>query len=355
MAKKKKLARGVAVVGGGLTKLGLFPDRNSKDFFIEAYTEMMGSVDKGVDPKEIEAIYVGNFTNDFFVNQAHWAPIIADLVGHVPKPVTRTEGACASSALAFREGVLAIASGLYDIVLVGGFEQMSKRTTEEVAEGLAMAASPYEVGAGFTFPGVFGTMATAYFEKYHTNRETLFNVTIKSHNNAPLNPKSQFPMTIRDFMNMRIDKAKKKGEPVPNWTDEKAFLRDTKVNPPIAWPMHLFDCCPISDGAACLLLVSEDLAKKFTDDPIYVAGTGQGSGYSLHAKSDLTTFEATRFAAQEAYAMSGFTPRDIQFAEVHDCFSIAEVVHTEDLGFFKPGEGHNAIADGATRLDGPIP
>ena len=355
MSKKKGLARGVAVVGGGLTKLGLFPERNSKDFFAEAYTEMLGSVDKGLDPREIEAIYVGNFTNDFFVNQSHWAPIIADLLGHVPKPVTRTEGACASSALAFREGVLAIASGLYDIVLVGGFEQMSKRTTEEVAEGLAMAASPYEVGAGFTFPGVFGTMATAYFEKYHTNRETLFNVTIKSHNNAPLNPKSQFPMTIRDFMNLRIDKAKKKGEPVPDWADEKAFLRDTKVNPPIAWPMHLFDCCPISDGAACLLLVAEEIAKQFTDDPIYMAGMGQGSGYSLHAKSDLTTFEATRFAAQQAYEMSGVSPKDIQFAEVHDCFSIAEVVHTEDLGFFKPGEGHKAIADGATRLDGPIP
>jgi acetyl-CoA C-acetyltransferase len=355
MSRRKKLSRQVAIVGGGLTKLGLFPDRNSKDFFAEAYSEMMGSVDKGIDPKEIEAIYVGNFTNDFFVNQSHWAPIISDLLGHVPKPVTRTEGACASSALAFREGILAIASGLYDVVLVGGFEQMSKRTTEEVAEGLAMAASPYEVAAGFTFPGVFGTMATAYFEKYRTNRETLFNVTIKSHNNAPLNPKSQFPMTIRDFMNMRIDKARKKGEPVPDWMDEKSFLRDTKVNPPVAWPMHLFDCCPISDGAACLLLVSEDIAKKFTEDPIYVAGTGQGSGYSLHAKSDLTSFEATRFAGQQAYDMAGLTPKDIQFAEVHDCFSIAEVVHTEDLGFFKPGEGHKAIADGATRLDGPIP
>lgn len=355
MRQKKRLARGVAVVGGGLTKLGMFPERNSKDFFAEAYTEMAGSVDKGIDSKDIEAIYIGNFTNDFFVNQSHWAPIISDLLGHVPKPVTRTEGACASSALAFREGVLAIASGLYDIVLVGGFEQMSRRNTEEVAEGLAMAASPYEVAAGFTFPGVFGTMATAYFDKYHTNRETLFNVTIKSHNNAPLNPKSQFPMTIRDFMNMRIDKAKKKGEPVPEWADEKAFLRDTKVNPLIAWPMHLFDCCPISDGAACLLLVAEDIAKKFTDDPIYVAGIGQGSGYSLHAASDLTTFEATRFAAHQAYDMSGFTPKDIQFAEVHDCFSIAEVIHTEDLGFFKPGEGHKAIADGATRLDGPIP
>jgi acetyl-CoA C-acetyltransferase len=355
VAKKRKLGRGVAVVGGGLTKLGLFKDRNSKDFFSEAYTEMVGSIDKGFDPKDIDAIYIGNFTNDFFVNQAHWAPIISDLVGHVPKPVTRTEGACASSALAFREGVFAIASGFYDAVLVGGLEQMSKRTTEEVAEGLAMAASPYEVAAGFTFPGVFGTIATAYFAKYGADREALFNVTIKSHNNAPLNPKAQFPMTIRDFMNARIERCRQKGEPVPNWKDEKDFLRDPVVNPPIAWPMHLFDCCPISDGAACLLLVAEGIAKRFTDNPIYVAGIGQGSGYSLHAKKDLTSFEATRAAAQEAYEMSGLKPEDIQFAEVHDCFSMAEILHMEDLGFYKPGEGYKAVAEGQTRLDGPKP
>jgi acetyl-CoA C-acetyltransferase len=355
MPRKGKLSRGVAVVGGGLTKLGLFKDRNCKDFFAEAFIEMVGSVDKGVDPKEIDAVYVGNYSNDFFVNQAHWGPIISDLIGHVPKPVTRTEAACASSAVAFREGVLAIASGLYDIVLVGGFEQMSRRTTEEVAEGLAMAASPYEVAVGFTFPGVFATMATAYFAKYGTDRESLFNVTIKSHNNAPLNPKAQFPMTILDFMNARIERCRKKGEPIPQWKDEKDFLRDSAANPPVAWPMHLFDCCPISDGAACLLLVAEEIAKNFMDNPIYLAGMGQGSGYSLHAKKDLTTYEATRAAAKEAYDMSGLTPKDIQFSEVHDCFSIAEVVHMEDLGFFKPGEGYKAVAEGLTRLDGPIP
>lgn len=355
MSKRKKLSREVAIVGGGLTKLGLFKDRNCKDFFIEAFTELEESVDKGFDPRDIDAIYIGNFTNDFFVHQAHWGPIISDLLGHVPKPVTRTEGACASSALAFREGVLAIASGLYDIVLVGGIEQMSKRTTEEVAEGLAMASSPYEVAAGFTFPGVFGTIATAYFAKYNTDREALFNVTIKSHNNAPLNPKAQFPMSIRDFMNSKIERCKKKGEPVPEWKDEKDFLRDPIANPPVAWPMHLFDCCPISDGASCLLLVAEEIAKNFTDEPIYVVGIGQGSGYSLHVKKDLTSFEATKYAAKEAYEMAGLTPKDIQFAEVHDCFSIAEIIHMEDLGFFKPGEGHKAVAEGLTRLDGPIP
>ena len=355
MTKRKKLARGVAVVGGGLSKLGLFKDLNSKDFFAEAYLEMLGSVDKGIDPKDIESMYIGNFSNDFFVKQGHWSPIIADLVGHVPKPITRTEGACASSALAFREGVLAIASGLYDVVLVGGVEQMSQRTTEEVAEGLGSAGSPYEVAAGLIFPGVFGIIATSYFAKYKTNRETLFNVTIKSHLNAPLNPKAQFPLTIRDFMNARIEKLRQKGQPLPDWQDEKDFLRDTTVNPAVSWPMHLFDCCPISDGASCLLLVAEDLAKKFTDDPIYVAGIGQGSGYSLHASSNITSFEATRAAAQEAYNMSGFTPDDIQFSEVHDCFSMAEIIHLEDLGFFKPGEGHIATAEGLTRLTGPKP
>lgn len=355
MAKKKKLSRGVAVVGGGLCKLGLFKERNCKDFFAEAYLEMLQSVDKGIDPRDIEAIYIGNFSNDFFVKQAHWGPIIADLVGHVPKPVTRTEGACASSALAFREGVFAIASGFYDIVLVGGIEQMSKRTTEEVTEGLGTAGSPYEVATGFTFPGVFGTIATAYFAKYGANREDLFNVTIKSHHNAPLNPKAQFPMTVRDFMNARIERCRQKGEPIPTWKDEKDFLRDVSVNPPIAWPMHLFDCCPISDGASCLLLVAEEIAKNFTDNPIYVAGIGQGSGYSLHATKDLTSFEATRQAAKEAYEMSGLTPGDVQFAEVHDCFSIAEIIHMEDLGFFKPGEGYKAVAEGLTRLDGPKP
>lgn len=355
MPGKRKLYRGVAVVGGGLSKLGLFKNLNSKDFFTEAYREMIGSVDKGLDPKDIDAIYIGNFTNDFFVNQAHWGPIISDLVGHIPKPVTRTEGACASSALAFREGVFAIASGFYDIVLVGGLEQMSKRTTEEVAEGLSLAGSPYEVAAGYTFPGVFGTIANAYFAKYGADREALFNVTIKSHNNAPLNPKAQLPLTIRDFMNARIERCRQKGEPIPTWKDEKDFLRDPTVNPPVAWPMHLFDCCPISDGASCLLLVAEEIAKRFTYDPIYVAGIGQGSGYSLHATKNLTSFEATQAAAQEAYGMSGFTPNDIQFAEVHDCFSIAEILHVEDLGFFKPGEGYKATAEGLTKIDGPKP
>jgi len=355
MQKKRKLGRGVAVVGAGMSKFGMFSDKDTKDLFVEAYKEMLSSVDKGLDPNDIDALYVGNFANDFFVHQSHWGPIVSDLIGMTPKPATRTEGACASSALAFREGVFAIASGFYDVVLVGGVEEMSKCTTETVAEGLALAAVPYEVGAGFTFPGVFGTIATAYFEKYGATRENLMDVTIKSHNNAPLNPKAQFPYTIRDLMDRAVEKAKARGLDQPQWEDEKAFLRDPRANPAIAWPMHLYDCCPISDGASCILLVGEELANNFTDDPLHVIGIGQGSGRGLHAADSLTSFEATRGAAAEAYGMSGLTPEDIQFAEVHDCFSMAEILHIEDLGFFKPGQGYKAVSEGLTALDGPKP
>jgi len=240
-------------------------------------------------------------------------------------------------------------------VLVGGVEEMSKRSTEEVAEGLALATTPYAGRVGFTFPGVFGAVATAYFARYRASREHLMNVTIKSHNNAPLNPKAQFPLSIRDMMNAKSESMKKKGLPAPDWASEKDFLRDPAANPIVAWPMHLFDCCPISDGASAMLLVAEEMAGEFTDEPIYVAGMGQGSGRGFHRSPDLTSFEATRYAAKEAYSMSGLRPEDIQFCEVHDCFSIAEIVHVEDLGFFKPGEGYQAIADGATRLDGAKP
>ena len=355
MKKRRKLSRGVAIVGAGMSRFGMFKDKDSKDLFAEAFKEMLASVDKGVDPEDIDALYLGNFSNDFFTHQSHWGPLIADIIGTVPKPATRTEGACASSALAFREGIFAIASGFYDIVLVGGLEEMSKCTTEEVAEGLALATVPYEGRAGFTFPGVFGAIATAYFAKYGAGREHLMNVTIKSHSNAPLNPKAQFPVTIKDMMTAKIESAQKRQQPIPQWQDEKEFLSDPRANPPVAWPMHLYDCCPISDGASCMLLVGEEIAKNFTDDPIYVAGIGQGSGRGLHACDDLTYFEATRQAAAEAYGMSGLTPEDIQFAEVHDCFSIAELLHIEDLGFFRPGEGYQAVAEGLTRLDGPKP
>jgi acetyl-CoA C-acetyltransferase len=156
-------------------------------------------------------------------------------------------------------------------------------------------------------------------------------------------------------MQAKIDKAAKQGKEIPAWGNEKDFLRDPNSNPVIAWPMNLYDCCPISDGASCMLLVAEEIAKNFTDNPIYLAGLGQGSGRGFCGSESLTSFEATKHAAQEAYRMSGLTPEDIQFCEVHDCFSIAEIIATEDLGFFKPGDGFRAASERLTDLSGVKP
>ena len=355
MVGRRKLGRDVAVVGAGMSGFGMFPEKDSKDLFLEAFAGLRGSIDKGLDPAEIEALYFGNFTNDFFVQQSHWGAILTDALGLVPTPATRTEGACASSGLAFREACFAIASGFYDVVLVGGVEDMSKRPTAEVAEGLSLAAIPYELDAGFNFPGVFGAIASAYFAEHGARREHLADVTIKSHDNAALNPRAQLGKSIRQIMDSKARRAQERGQPTPSWEDERTFLADPSVNPPVAAPLHLFDCCPISDGASCLLLAAADIAGRFTDVPLHVAGIGQGSGRGLQAAEELTSFEATRAAAAEAYAMAGLGPAEVQFAEVHDCFSIAELLHIEDLGFFSPGEGYRAVADGQTRRDGSKP
>ena len=351
-----KLARGVALVGAGMSKFGAFPDKTTRDLFVEAFNAMAKSVDKGLDSSDIEALYVGNFSSDLFEGQGHVAPIMADWVGLVPKPATRVEDACAASGVALREGVIAIASGLYDVVLVGGTEKMTNLPTERVTDTLAAASDAvYEASCGFTFPGLYAAIATAYMAKYGATVETFMKVGVKNHNNGALNPKAQFNKSIRDLMNSRIAKAEQKGEPAPGWNGELDFLKDPKANPVVAWPMRLFDCSPITDGAACLLLVAEDLAKDFCNDPLYIVGTGQGSDHALHEREDMTTILAARTAAKQAYEMSGLTPKDIQIAEVHDCFTIAEIVASEDLGFFTPGQGYKAAEQGVTARDGVKP
>jgi acetyl-CoA C-acetyltransferase len=276
-------------------------------------------------------------------------------VGLIPKPATRIEDACASGGVTIREGAIAIASGIYDIVLVGGVEKMTSLPTEKVTDTLAAASDVlYETPSGLTFPGLYAAMATAYMEKYKTDREPLMKVGIKNHQNGAQNPKAQFNVTISDIMKRKQKKAKEKGIEV-FWRDEMDFLNDPQANPIVAWPLRLFDCSPISDGAACVLLVAEGIAKRFTDNPVYIIGSGQASDCALHGRKDLTTIRAAKVAANQAYQMAGLSPEDIQIAEVHDCFTIAEIIATEDLGFFKPGEGAKAAIDGLTSLEGPKP
>ncbi len=281
---------------------------------------------------------------------------MADWVGLTPRPSTRVEDACASGGVAFRQGIMAVASGMYDIVLVGGIEKMTDLPTAEVTDKLATASDlQYEIPAGFTFPGFYAAMATAYMHQYGAVPEAFMKVGIKNHENGALNDKAQFGSTIRKVMDGKVAKAQSRGYPVPEWADELDFLHDERANPVISWPMRLFDCSPISDGAAALLIVAEELAENFTEDPLYVIGSGQASDAALHDRASLTTLRSAKEASRQAYEMAGVQPDDIKLAEVHDCFTIAEVIATEDLDFFAPGEGHAAAEEGLTARHGPKP
>ena len=354
--KPRQLGRPVSIVGAGMSQFGAFPGKDSRDLFVEAFQDMLDHLDQGMDVQDIECAYVGNYSSDLFEHQGHTAPIIADWLGMTPMPVTRIENACASSSSAMREGIMAIASGLYDIVLVGGMEKMTNLPTEGVTDVLATAADGlYEVPAGLTFPGIFGAIATAHMDRYETNLDHLLKVAIKNHENGALNPKAQFNVTIQSLADRRVARAQQRGLPVPEYKDEMDFLNDPQANPWIAWPLRLYDCAPITDGAACVLLVASELAHNFTDKPVHVIGTGQASGRPLHDADELTSLSAAKIAASRAYEMAGVTPDDIQLAEVHDCFTIAEIVAAEDLGFFSPGEGPRAVDEGRTSLTGDKP
>lgn len=356
MKTYKSLPRGVALAGAGMCKFGAFPEKASRDLFVEGFKDLSASIDKGLDPEVIETIYIGNYSSDLFERQGHTAPIMADAIGLVPRPAVRIEDACASGGAALRQGVMAIASGMYDVVLVGGVEKMTALPTTEVTDTLATAADTlFETPAGFTFPGFYAAMATAYMHKYGMQPEHLMNVAIKNHDNGALNPNAQFNVSIPDWIEMRKAAAITKGKPAPAWQDVWEFLHDDAANPMIAWPLRLFDCSPITDGAAALLLVAAEIVKDFTDSPVHIIGSGQASDYPLHDRADLASIAGARRAAQVAYDMAGVNPGDIRIAEVHDCFTIAEIIATEDLGFFPPGDGYKMAEDGVTARDGAKP
>ena len=352
----RKLGRGVALVGAGMSKFGSFPGKSSRDLFVDAFQEMLGSVDKGFDAKDIEALFIGNFSSDLFENQGHIAPIMADWVGLTPRPATRIEDACASGGAALRQGLIAVASGLYDIVLVGGVEKMTDLPIERVTDTLATAADAlYEVPAGFTFPGLYAAMATAYMAEYGANTDVFLKVGYKNHENGALNDKAQFGQRIASIMEARKASAVKKGLPVPTWANEMEFLKDDRANPIIAWPMRLYDCSPVSDGAAAVLLVSEEIARRFTDKPLHLIGSGQASDGAIHSRPTMTSLPSAKHAAGMAYEMAGVKPGDIKVAEVHDCFTVAEIIASEDLGFFEAGQGWQAVEEGKTARAGVRP
>jgi acetyl-CoA C-acetyltransferase len=320
----------VSIVSAGLSKFGKLEGLYGREIFAEAAKEAFDRC-PNLDPKkDIKALFLGHM-GESYEHQGHTGATAADWAGLLHIPATRTETACASSGAALRTGIFAVLSGLYDTVMVGGVEKMTHRTTPEVTEFLAMASDfPFEQWHGITFPGLYALMATAHMYKYGTTEEQLAMVAVKNHHNGFLNPKAHMQKEV---------------------TLEKAL--SSRV---IAWPLKLYDCSLITDGGSCVIITKPEIAKKYTDTPIQIIGSGQASdSIGMYERESLTSLIAAKIAARQAYEMAGVKPEDVDVAEVHDCFTIAEIIGYEDLGFCKQGEGGRLVESGETKLDGKLP
>jgi acetyl-CoA C-acetyltransferase len=312
----------VAVIGFGMTKFGELWNKSIRDIFVEA---SLGAIDNAsVD--HIDSIYVGAMSSGIFVGQEHLGAVMSDYLGMNPVPATRVESACASGGISFRQAYLDVASGNSEIVLAAGVEKMNDGA--DVTATLATAADQeYEVFNGVTFPGLYAMIANAHMNEYNTTREQLAAVAVKNHANGSNNPNAQFRniITIDQVLNSTL----------------------------VADPLRLLDCSPVTDGGAAVILCSMDIAKKFTDTPVKVVVSTQASDtISLYQRETFTTLKSVTKAAEKAYKQANLKPENIDLAEVHDCFTISEIVVSEDLGFFEKGCGGPAVEEGKTSLVG---
>jgi acetyl-CoA C-acetyltransferase len=321
--------RPVAVIGAGKTRFGAFPDRDLRSLAVEAGEKCLQN--GHVKPSQVEAFYLGNFAGPSFTGQNHLAPYISTALGIHEVPATRFEAACASSGSAFFHAVSGVGSGLYDLVMVVGVEKMTSQPTPRVTEILASAGDcSGEIRAGSTFPSLFAMIARRHMHDFGTKREHLAAVAVKNHANGALNPDAHLRKVIT--------------------------LEQALAGKPVADPLNLYDCSLISDGAAAVIVTAADRARDFSDKPVRVLGIAQASDYlALDQKADITTFPAVKAASRKAYKMAGVEPADIEFGELHDCFTIAEIIALEDLGFVPRGQGGPCSAAGYTARSGAKP
>ena len=318
----------VGVLGIGITKFGELWEEGLRDLLLDAQLRALN--DAKIDVKQIDALYTGNMCADSLSGQLHIGAMAAENL-NIDKPSVRVEGACASGSLALRQGVHAIASGDADIVMVSGVEKMTDVSTEQVTTAL-MGAGDEELEGfnGLTFPALYALLAKAYMHKYPSlTRELLAEVSVKNHFHGARNPYAQFQSEI---------------------------TLDTVINSTmVADPLTLFDCSPITDGAASIILASEKTAKKLGTE-VYVTGSGLANdSLSLARRKSLTRLDAGFAAAERAYKQAGISAKDVNFAEVHDCFSIAEIYAVEALGFAKEGEAYKLYKDRQTYFDAKHP
>lgn len=320
----------VTIISAGLSKFGRHEGLYARELFSYAAKEAFDRCPK-LDPKrDVKAMFIGHM-GESYEHQGHTGSVTADWAGLTGIPATRTEAACASSGAALRSGIYAVLSGLADTVIVGGVEKMTHRTTAEVTEYLAMASDyPFEQFHGITFPGLFALMATAHMHAYGTTQEQMAKVAVKNHHHASLNPKAhlQKEITIENVLASKV----------------------------VAWPLKMYDCSLITDGASCIILTKPELASKFTDQPVHIIGSAQASDtIGLYERKSLTSLQSAKTAAKEAYQMANLKPSDINLAEVHDCFTYVELMSYEDLGFCPVGKSGQLIDSGETCLGGSLP
>jgi len=317
--------REVAIIGYGITRFGELWNKSLRDIFVEAAIKAIA--DANVD--HIDSMYVGSMTPGVFVGQEHIGALMADYLGVAGIPAMRIESACASGGLALRQGFLEVASGMSDVALVGGVEKMTDGADATYALSTA-ADQEYEVYQGITFPGLYAMIAHAHMHNYGTTRDQLAMVAVKNHKNGALNPNAQF---------------------------QREITRDTVINATmIADPLTLMDCSPVSDGAACVILCPLEKAKQYTDIPVKILASGAATdNLALHQREDITSLKAVRLSGERAFKQARLKPEDIDVAEVHDCFTIAEICVIEELGFVEKGKGGEFTERGYTALEGKIP
>ncbi|MCK4320438.1 thiolase domain-containing protein [Candidatus Bathyarchaeota archaeon] len=318
----------VGIVGVGHTKFGKRTDATIRELAHEAVKPALE--DAGINIGDIDASVIG-VAADEFAAQLSSGVLIHDYVGMEDKPTFRVEAACATGSAAVRAGWALIKSGLAEVVLVVGAETMTHVGTPRTTELMARAQDTrWEYPFGLTFPSSYALMATAHMDKFGTTREQLSMVSVKNHTYGAMNPYAHLQKSIT--------------------------LEEAMKSTMICYPLNLYDCCLISDGAAAIILATEEEARKISDTPIWLTGLGAASDtMMISERESLTELKATRVAAEKAYKMARITPDDVDVATVHDCFTIAEIMAYEDLGFCQKGEGGKFIEEKQSYIGGKVP
>ncbi len=328
--------RDVAVIGVGMIPFG----RRDEDTLMDmlAYASLKALDDAGLGDKSVDAVYVGNMGGGVIQHQTAIASSLVDRLSLLPAAAETVENGPASGGSAVKAGLLAVASGYYDTVLVVGGEKMREVTGWRATDFVATLTHPQvEYPYGITLPGMAGMFTRLYMEKYGVTREALVSVAIKNQEMGGLNPYAHVEMAIT-----------KEGI----FDDPAAIVN----NPVAADPLHLYDACPVSDGAAAIVLCPLEMLKSPAKPPVIIAGFGQATDtQTLQEREDPTDLKAVTLAAQQAFERARLKPSDIHVAELHDAFTILEIAESEHVGFFKKGEGAKAALAGKTRLGGQIP